>query len=282
MRKQHINEIIQITAGSFILAVSVSFFILPFNIVSGGVAGISVALEHIIHIESATIINILTPFLFLIGGLCLGKKFVFNSLLSTSLYLVFTNLLNQVSLDFTLDPIIASLYSGILAGIGLGMVMRTGSSTGGMDIPPLIIHKYTNIKVSTLVMITDTLTVLLGVLSYGIEAVLIGIISVYSCSLTIDKVLTFGSEKAKSVYIICNQVEKVNQAIHERIDRGTTILSAIGGYTGNQREIILVVLTSSQYPELTRIINEIDPDAFLIVQDANEVHGQGFSYTHKI
>ncbi|MBR2066949.1 MAG: YitT family protein, partial [Solobacterium sp.] len=199
MKKKFIDFLL-IIIGTFILACSVEYFILPFSILSGGVAGIAVAIEPFFHWNETLVANILVISLLLIGRIFLGKQFMYTTLLSSLAYPVFTTLLSMNPIEMDIDPMLASLYAGLLGGIGIGLVMRTGASTGGMDIPPLVLHKLTGVKVSTLVMITDALTVLIGIMSRGLSAALIGLISVASSGYGIARVLESGQGgSAKSV-----------------------------------------------------------------------------------
>lgn len=282
MNKKFFIDLFLIILGNFILALSVVGFILPYNILSGGVAGIAVAIAPIVHVDKGLIVNGLVIVLFFIGWMVLGKKFAATTFLSSLIYPLFLSLLEVFMPPFTIDVFLASLYGGAIAGIGIGMVLKTGASTGGMDIPPLIINKITGVKISTLVMIIDALTVLLGLFTFGIEAVLIGFISVASCTYTIDKVLVFGGTVSKSVQIISEKYEVLLKLIHEKIDRGTTISNIIGGYTGKDRKMILVVVSQNQYSELIDVINSVDKEAFIITTDATSVHGKGFSIISKV
>ena len=156
-------EYMYVVVGNLVLAAGVGLFILPNHILSGGVAGIAVALEPLLHIDPNTLINVLTLLLFFAGSLVLGKRFALKTFLSSVLYPTFLTIISQFAeaVYITEDPILSSLYGGIMVGLGVGLVFRTGASTGGMDIPPLIINKYTGIALPTLVLITDGLTVVL-------------------------------------------------------------------------------------------------------------------------
>ncbi len=282
MTVQTIKNLIQITIGCLILAFSVSVFVLPFNILSGGVAGLAVALNFLIDVDPTIIINISMLILFVVGTIFLGRKFALSTFITTILYPLMIILINSFEIVVDIDPFLASLYAGLMGGAGVGLVFKAGASTGGMDIPPLIINKYTGIKLSTLILITDAITVFLGIISYGLAAVLIGFIAVWGTSFAIDKVLTFGAERAKAIYVISDKIDDINDMVQNTILRGTTILQAKGGYTRDDKEVLLVVLTGNQYPNFMRLVNEIDKQAFLIIQDANEVHGNGFSFDYKI
>lgn len=278
--KESMKDIFYVILGNIILAAGVSFFIVPNNILSGGVAGIAVAIAPVINISTTMIINGLTFILFIGGILVLGKNFAIKTLLSTILYPAFVSVFSVMSetIHITSDPMIASIYGGILVGAGVGLVFKTGASTGGMDIPPLIAHKYTHIPLATLVLITDGLTVMLGLSIYGIEPALIGLISVWTSSYMVNKMLMLGLSEAKSLMIISEKYEEILSQIATQVDRGATIINAEGGYRRDKRPVLMVVILKKQFPLVNRIITSIDPGAFVIVNDVNEVQGEGFTY----
>lgn len=280
--KLNARNIFLILLGNLLLAGAVGYFILPNNILSGGVAGIAVALHSFVNIPTDWIVNGLVIGLFFIGWIFLGKDFAIKTALSSFVYPIFLTLTSVINIPIEVDPLLASFYGGIIAGVGIGLVIRTGASTGGMDVPPLIVHKYTKMSIAKLILITDFLTVLLGLLAYDLEAVLIGIISVFTTSFAIDKVLLMGGQESKSVQIISEEYKLISSKIHDVLERGTTITDAVGGYTNNAKKIILVVVSQNQYPQLIDLINEIDSKAFIITTDTTDVHGEGFSYGYRV
>jgi len=282
--REVVSDVVMVVIGNFFLACSVGFFILPYKVLSGGVAGIAVALEPITNIDAQLWIYILILSLFVIGSVFLGRKFAVHTALSSLLYPAF--LAYIVALKWNagvdVDPMLASLYGGLLGGLGVGLVFRTGASTGGMDVPPMVVNKYTHWPLSKLVLAFDALTVLLGFTVYGLQAVLVGLISVWACAYAIDKVLMFGGQEARSVMIISDCYREITDAIHDFLDRGTTLLEAEGGFTGDPRKIVLSVISKNQYAELVKVVNMIDKNAFIIVTDATEVKGNGFSFDYKV
>ena len=280
--KQKGKDIVWVVAGNAVLALAVSMFILPYDILSGGVAGIAVALQPLIPLPVTLMVNILVVGLFVIGACFLGKEFAMKTILSSLIYPVFLTFFSGRVPILDLDPILASLYGGLLGGMGVGMALRTGASTGGMDIPPLIVHKLTHIEIAKLVLITDALTVLLGAFTYGLEAVLVGFVSVWASSVAIDKVLMFGGQQAKAIQIISDHYEQIIEQMHSRLERGTTLIEAQGGYTYEKRKIVLVVITKNQYPALMEMVTAIDKEAFVIANDTHEVKGFGFSFEFKV
>lgn len=275
-RKERVLNFTMIFIGNFILAAGAAMFIIPNEILSGGVAGVAITLYPIFKIQPEVMINIILIFTYILGAIFLGKKFAMKTLSSTLLYPVFIYFFGLLSFETKVDPILASIYGGLLTGVGLGITFRAGASTGGMDIPPLILEKYTNIKVSAWIMILDGIIILLGLSTYGLNQVLIGFISIFTATFAIDKILLFGGEKAKQVFIITKYNHEILHAIHTTLDRGSTLIPARGGYTNEEKEMIMTVLLNAQYTELERIVNEIDPDAIMVVSAVTEMHGPGF------
>jgi uncharacterized membrane-anchored protein YitT (DUF2179 family) len=272
-----------IAVGTFVLCISIQMFILPFDILSGGVAGIAVALEPFFHIDKTLAVNGITAVLLLIGTAVLGKQFFLSTCLSTVLYLIFNSFLSGRIAVPAVEPVLASFYGGLLAGFGVGLVMRAGASTGGMDVPPLVIHRFTGLPVSTLVLITDGLTVLLGYFAYGIEAVLVGLISVFSTGYVIRRVLSMGEgSTARSVQIISEAWESIASEIQTRLNRGVTILEGTGGWSRERKKVLLCVVSDRQYASLLEIIDEYDEKAFVITTEATDMHGEGFTSGFRI
>ena len=262
MSKNRIHDLIMIILGNFVVACSVSFFILPNNILTGGVAGVAVALHPILPVDTVLMIDALTIGLFILGALLLGKQFAMKSVISTIVYPVFVTGLSKVATMFPKDtfvmpPYVATIYAGVIVGIGLGLVFRVNSSTGGMDILALILHKYFKIPEGTSVMIVDGLTVLLGVVTHGLTPALIGIMSVFVCGVAIDKTVMLGMQSA-------------------------TILDGSGGYTQAPKPVLMCVIKQKQYPLLESSVLKIDSKAFIIVNDVHQVHGAGFTSKHVV
>ncbi|WP_416325743.1 YitT family protein [[Eubacterium] hominis] len=281
-------DIAWIIAGNLFLAMGVAWFILPNNVLTGGLAGVAIALEPLLHIQPQLMINVLTVVLFVLGSFILGKKFAMKTILSTVLYPLLLSVMSYLVSDviapdtFIMDKYLATIYGGALMGIGIGCVFRTGASTGGMDIPPLIVNKYTHIPLPTLVLITDALTVLLGVFTYNLQAALTGILSVWVSSMLIDKTMMIGGHSAQSVMIISDNYEELMKKIHDQLERGTTILQAMGGFSKEKKPVIMVVVSKKQLPELQYMIAHEDPEAFVIVSETNEVQGLGFTYEEEL
>ncbi len=280
--KRSMRNLIFIIIGNVLLSFAVGFFLIPYNILSGGVAGIAVLIRVFVDVPAEMIANALVIGLFFVGWAFLGKKFAIQTGISSFIYPLVLTMVTMMVQPSEIDPLLASLYGGLMAGLGIGLVIRSGASTGGMDIPPLIIHKYTHIPIASLILIVDIITVMFGLWLYDLQSVLIGFVSVFATSFAIDKVLTFGGQQSKSIQIISDSYELISNRIHEVLNRGTTILSAQGGYTQEEKKVILVAVAQNEYPKLIDLINEIDKKAFIITNDATEVHGEGFSFGYRV
>lgn len=188
------KKVMIIILGNFLLAIATGCFYLPNNIVTGGVTGISVVLQPIINVDSQIIINVALILAFVMGLIFLGGKFAISTIMSITVYPIMLDIVLRYFPKFTGNMLIAVLIGGVLTGIGIGLVISKGASTGGMDIPPLIINKLTGIKVSYLVFLFDTLIVLSGIMVFGWKKSLIGVISVLVCSKSINLIENLNKE----------------------------------------------------------------------------------------
>jgi len=177
----------------------------------------------------------------------------------------------------TMDILTSIICAGVLVGIGIGIVYKRNASTGGMDIIPLIINKYTGIPLHILLLAVDCFTVLLGVIAYGLQAAVYGVISVTICSFIIDKTILLGAKQTKQVQIISHQSDEILEKILEELDRGCTIVESRGGYTNQRRDMLMVVVPIDEYQKLINTVHAMDSSAFVIVSDIKEIRGRGFT-----
>ena len=282
MHKKYIKDFLIIAFGNFLLALSVKYFVLPFNILTGGVAGIAVAISPFVTMSKEMIINILVIGLFIIGYLVLGKEFAIKTFISSIVYPIFINLLGLFPMKLDITPLLASIYTGILGGIGIGIVLRNGASTGGMDIPPLILNHYTGIETSKFILLIDALTCFLGLMNYSIEELLNGLISVFITSIVINKIEVSHGDDCLSVQIISTKWEELNKELLKQLDRGVSIFDTKGGYTMNEYKMLLIVIDKREYPKLLEILDKLDKNAFVITNPVQSVHGEGFKLTYRI
>ncbi|WP_227394262.1 YitT family protein [Jeotgalibacillus aurantiacus] len=267
-------DFVYILIGAFFVAVAFNVFLLPNNVASGGVSGISTILNGLFDWRPAYVQYAFNIPLFIAGLIFLGLQFGLKTAVGT-VVLPFYVLLTESWEPWTEDPLLGALFGGIGVGIGLGIVFRGKASTGGTDLAAQIIHKYSGFGLGTCVAFIDGMIVLAAALVFDIEAGLYALIGLYVTSKTIDLVQV-GLNRSKMVHIITNRQEEISQAIFDEVDRGVTKLSAYGGYTDHERPILMCVIDQTEFTRLKNVVKKIDPKAFVIVNDASEVLGEGF------
>ena len=274
-----IRKILMIEFGTFLFAFAIGMFILPGNILSGGVAGITNLISGFIPIENDILVAIINTLLFLVGSIFLGKEFFMNTLIYSATYPFILLLITRNLPTVEIDPLLAAVYGGIIGGIGVGIMFRNGGSSGGTDAIALILEKYFHVKASTTIMIMDALTVLAGLYIYGLNSVLIGLISVFLLTFALERTMNiYTGIEAKKFEIISDRYEQIADEIHNVVERGTTILDVTGGYTGDRKKMLVVVASDDQYQAVKSIIDRNDPNAFVVISETKEINGEGFTY----
>ncbi len=280
--KQLSQTALAVIIGDFIYALGVAFFIEPAGLIMGGSTGISLFLHHTFGLSTSNVVLVINTVLFLVGLAVLGKMFALNTLLSTFIFpfeLKLTEYLaSQISL--TDDIFLCTFFGGALIGISLGIVIKSGASTGGMDIPPLVLNKFFGTSISGAMWVFDVIILLIQALFSTREMVLYGIILVVLYTVVLDKTLVLGQSKTQ-IKVISKKSDEIRQAILSDIDRGVTILHAQTGYLQEETEIVLSIISKRELVKTERFIHEIDPDAFIIVARVTEVKGRGFSKSKK-
>lgn len=273
-----VRKIGLILLGNTLYALAVAFFIAPNHLLTGGSTGIALFVNRLAGIPVSWFVGGFNIVMFGAGLAILGKGFALTTLLSTVYYplalAVLEGLLTGV--EKTQDMVLATLCGGLLIGAGIGCVIRAGASTGGMDIPPLILKKKLNVPVAWSLYAFDVLILLLQAVRASLDSVLYGIILILIYTVVLDKVLMIGSGKMQ-VKIISAEYERINHAVQEKIDRGTTLFEIEGGYLREESYAVLVVLENRELPRLNEIVMSIDPKAFLIINQVTEVRGRGFT-----
>nr|WP_226639145.1 YitT family protein [Priestia flexa] len=267
-------QIVYVMVGASIVAIAFNIFLLPNRIASGGVSGISTILNALFNWSPAYVQWAFNVPLFLLGALLLGWQFGAKTLIGT-VFLPFVVLLTSDIEPATTDPLLGALFGGIGVGVGLGLVFRGHASTGGTDLAAQIIHKYTSLSLGICVALIDGLIVIAAAFVFDLERGLYALIGLYVTSKTIDLVQV-GVGRSKMALIITNKEKEVRHEILHTIDRGMTRLSAYGGYTDEERPILMVVVEQTEFTKLKQTVKAIDPSAFVIVADASEVLGEGF------
>lgn len=276
------KNLFMILLGNCTLALAIVMFILPNNLMSGGTTGLALIAEHYFHIPMSPFLFAFNTLTFLAGLFFLGKAFALTTLISTFFYPVIFSILQKIPVlgTFTDDKLLASIFAGLLIGFSIGLVIRSGASTGGMDIPPLILKKMLGLPVSVTLYVFDFLILLGQVLFADKELVLYGILCVLISSIVIDKLLVIGTTQTQ-VKIISKKFPEINDAIIQRLDRGSTLVHTQTGYLKEEQDMILTVISNRELNQLNQIVTTIDPNAFMIINRINEVKGKGFTLPKK-
>ena len=276
--RSKVTSLLLVLLGNIIYSFAIKLFLLPAELISCGTTGIGLVVEHFLHIPLSGFIFVFNMVMLAVGWLILGRKFAMTTLLSSLLYPIFLEILNRTMGDVyvTDNLMLNAIFAGIGLGGSLGIVIRAGASTGGMDIPPLVLKKFFGIPVPMTLWIFDFTIMSAQMMFHEAEDLLYGVLLLITISITLNKVLTLGTRKTQ-VMIISNQHQAVRQAILSKVDRGVTILHGEGGYGGDQKEVILTIVSNSELPKIQRVAREIDPSCFMVVNEVNEVWGRGFS-----
>ncbi len=272
------SGLLLIVLGNFILALGIMLFVSPMDFVSGGATGIGLLFEKMFGLKLSIGVGILNVIMFILGLFVLGKRFAATTLLSTFLYPGFLAVMETMPALATLntDPIVAAVFGGASIGIGVGLVIRMGSSTGGMDIPPIILQKYTGIAVAISMNAMD-LVIMATQMPYSTpQKVMYSLLMLVVTTVVMDKVAMLGVTQTQ-VMVVSSKYMEINKAIHDKIDRGTTLLNATSGHLQQEQKVVMSIINNRQLHELTQVVKEVDPHAFLIVNRINEVHGNGFT-----
>lgn len=271
-----------IIVGNVLYALTVKLFLLPGNLMTGGTTGIGLMVGRLTGMSLSGFVFIFNLVMMAVGFMLLGKKFALTTVISSFAYPIALELFDRIlgEMVLTEEPILNTIFSGLGIGITLGLVIRTGDSTGGMDIPPLVLNKYFHIPVSVSLNFFDLL-ILAGQAVYNpAERILYGILLVMIYTIVLDKVMMIGTTRTE-VKIISRQVEEIRQIILAEVDRGVTVLYGEGGYLQEETKVVLSILSNRELPKLERLIRDIDPEAFMIVSRVTEVRGKGFSISRE-
>lgn len=276
------KSVMTIILGNLIFAVSVNFFVLPYDILSGGVAGIALILNKLFSWNTVIVIDILIVVTFVMAWIFLGKEFTVKTVISSIVYPIFITLLAKVHYNLEADPLLVAIMGGAIGGIGLSIVLKQDASTGGMDVPSIIIAKYTHIPLAHVMFALDSFVVLMGIISFSVEKVMLGILYIYVCNAVVNKMIVPKTDSAVSLFIISDHQQEICDYIHNILERGTTIINAKGGYTNEKKDVIMTVISKAQYNNLEKEIEKIDKYAFVIISDAKEIKGEGFSFEYRV
>ena len=278
MKNNRFLSLTMVILGNILYTLTVKLFLLPANLISCGTTGIALVVNHFLNIPMSVFIFLFNVAMLAVGWLILGRKFAMTTILSSILYPVLLEILNRVLGDvvITENILLNVLFAGMGLGLSLGIVIRGGASTGGMDIPPLILKKFFHIPVSASLAVFDFCIMVSQMFFHPLEDLLYGILLLMTITVALNKVMVLGMSKTE-VKIVSDQSDEIRQAILSRVDRGVTILHGEGGFGRQDTEVLLSVVSNRELPRLQQLARSIDPNCFMIISQVTEVWGRGFT-----
>lgn len=273
-----IKRLFWVILGNTTYCLGVVAFILPLGLITGGTTGLGLIMNHYFHISIEVFAAVFNISMFVVAWLLLEPSFAVTTIVSTFYFPVILGVLQRVEFiqDLTTDPLLATICAGLLIGIGIGVVIRAGASTGGVDIPPLVLNKKLGVSVSVGLYACDFAILIGQMLFRDKEKTLYGILLVLIYTVVMDKVLVNGKSRMQ-VKIISDKCEEINTWIHTRLDRGSTFFLSESGYLRKEMKTLMTVVSKRELVRLQQKVKEIDPEAFIVINDVKEVMGKGFS-----
>ena len=270
-------DLVYTVVGTALVGFALSMFTVPNDIAPGGVSGLATALAYITPIRVSAWTLMMNIPLMIAAWRKLGPRAIFFTLIATLLLSFFIEIGERFLPKYSSDTLVASLMGGVVSGLGMGMLFIRGISTGGTDLLALILKKLLpNLPTGTLLMFVDATVVVIATLIFrDFDVAIYSAITIYVCSKVIDT-LTQGVDYAKVIYTVSSHGEEIARALNENTDRGSTLIPAFGGYTGEGKHIVMTVTRRSVVAQTLRLIRQTDPKSFSFVMDSTEVHGEGF------
>lgn len=276
--KKHMNTVFGVLVGNAILAFTVVAFIVPHGVIMGGATGIGLTIAHYVPVDLSIIIFIVNSILFVLGAAVLGKKFAVATIASTFIYPTFLSIVQKIpGIDGLTDNLmLATLYAGALLGVGIGLIVRVGSSTGGTDIVALVLNKWFHIPVAGLLYVIDFLVLGGQVFFSDTEQIMYGVLMLVLETAILNKVMLLGQSQIQ-LFIISEEYEHIREKMLKELDAGVTMVHIETGYGQENRKGVLCVIPNRKLYSVKELVQAIDPKAFITITQINEVRGRGFT-----
>ena len=280
--KQILKSLPMVALGNTVMAAAIVLFILPAGLITGGTAGLGIIMQHLTGMSLPVFSAIFNVTMFLLGLVCLGKTFAATTLVSTVLSPVMLAVMQYIVGDYVIcdDVLLCVLFGGILVGVAIAMVVRAGSSTGGMDIPPLLLQKFAGIPVSKSLYAFDLFIIAGQTVLVAPDMLLYGVLMVLVYTVVIDKLMAQGDAQIQ-LQIVSKESDAIRRAILQDVDRGVTLLHGQTGYFQQETDVLFTIISPRERHRTEQLIRRIDPHAFIIISHVTRVSGGGFSEAKK-
>lgn len=274
--KSVIKQIPLVTLSLALIGISINMFLAPHHIAAGGVSGIGVLVEQAFGINRATTVLVLNLLMLILTFFFLGRPVFIKTVIGSMLLPISLAVVTEIKV--VEDPFLAVIFGSAIFAVGVAILYKIGASSGGTTIPPLIFQKYFGISTSLGLLLTDAVIVIFNIFVFGTEAFFFAILSLVLTSIVMNYIET-GMKRRRAVMIMSeNHIDAIKVALLENLNRGITVFSVSGGYTGNEKNMLMIILTNQEYQSILKVIDEIDKTSFIIAYNVSEVHGLGFSY----
>ncbi len=280
--KQILKTLPVVVLGNAVMAAGIVLFILPSGLITGGTTGLGIIMEHLTGLSIPVFTAIFNVAMFLVGLVCLGKTFAATTLVSTFVSPVMLAVMQEVVGDYVIceDVLMCALFGGFCVGAAIAIVVRAGSSTGGMDIPPLLLQKFLGIPVSRTLYAFDFVIVCGQALIVAPDMLLYGVVLVVTYTIVIDKLMAMGDAQIQ-LQIVSDEADAIRKAILQDVDRGVTLLHGQTGYFQRETDVLFTIISPRERHRTEQLIRRIDPKAFIIISHVTRVNGGGFSEAKK-
>lgn len=272
---KEILRMLGVLAGTTILALSLTIFLVPNKIAPGGVSGLATVIYHVSSLSVGFTMLLINVPLFIIGIKRLGFIFGLRSLVATIYLSVAVDILQRYVRPVTDDPLLAALYGGIIMGIGLGIAISNGGTTGGTDLAAVLVHKYLRLSVGTTLLLIDAVVIVIAGFFFSLELAMYSALALFVSTKLLD-LMQEGWHYARAAYIISEKSNEIADTIMTKMDRGVTSFYGKGMYSGQNKNILYVICSRSEVATLKDLVRSIDEDAFIVIAEATEVLGEGF------
>ncbi|MCX7568660.1 YitT family protein [Tumebacillus sp. DT12] len=276
MQQKHILSLLGIIAGAFLFTFGLNNFIIANKLAEGGFVGVSLLLLYQFDIPLGLSFLALNIPLFFIGWRRFGRQFIVKTIVGVVAVSVASEVTQGWFQMGVQDRLLAGLYGGVFAGLGLGLIFRCGGTTGGVDIIARIVNHRFGWSMGRTIFAVDVIVITAIAFIVGIDNAMYSLVALFVAARVIDVVVE-GVSNSKAMFIISTDPQAIADKIHTELERGTTLLKGIGGYTGQDKEVLYVVVSREEIARIQEMCREIDPTAFLVVNDVHDVLGEGFN-----
>lgn len=275
--RHKIYQYLSVGIGCLISAVAINSFLVPHHLLSGGVSGIAIIIYYLVSWPIGLQMLVMNLPLFYAAYRLIGREYFFKTVYGAVLFSVFVDATGFLSsYMFVDDPILSAITGGIVTGIGSGLIFRANGSGGGLDVISSILKKYYSLNVGITSFSINCLIMLVAAILFGIKLAILTLISMFIGANITDNVVE-GFNRKKTLHIVSYKTDEITDAILKEVGRGATILNGTGAFTRQEKQVIFVVVSLTQIGQIKLLIQDVDPNAFMIVQDAVEVLGRGFT-----